>query len=459
MLKGKKIHFVGAGGIGMSALALLAKDSGAIVTGCDLVAGKAVELLRKNGIHVEIGHSPEHISDADIVVYTSAVPKNHPELVAARDKHKKLISREHMLSTVMEQKRGVGITGAHGKTTTTWLVSRILIQAGFDPTVLVGGLVDEISGNFRTGAGEVFVTEVDESNGIVASFKPFAAVVTNVDDEHLDHFTDRHDMAAAIRRFCERAAKGGVIVLSADDPILKKMAGPLRKTRPDLKVFTVGFAKDADATLVQKGKGKGVLTVPGFGKLNLKIQLLGNHNLHNAALAAVATLNLGAPHKVVIKALASAHGVHRRQELIAKTAGVSIYEDFGHHPTEMIATYHSLKDQVKGRFIVVFQPHRYTRTKALWDRFIEALSHFDYVILMDIYAASESPIEGITSAELARDAIKKGLKVQYISRAYLVVEHLASIVKPGDTVLALGAGSVGEIAHALARRLEDPGQD
>jgi UDP-N-acetylmuramate--alanine ligase len=459
MLKGRKIHFVGAGGIGMSALALLARESGAVVTGCDLVAGKAVELLRRNGIPVEIGHSPEHISDADIVVYTNAVPKNHPELVAARDMGKELLSREHMLSTVMEQKRGVGITGAHGKTTTTWLVSRILIQAGFDPTVLVGGLVDEISGNFRTGSGEVFVTEVDESNGIAATFKPFAAVVTNVDDEHLDHFTDRRDMAAAIRRFCERAKKDGVIVFSADDPILKEMAGPLRKARPDLNVFTVGFAKDADAPLVEKGKGKGILTVPGVGKLNLEIKLPGSHNLHNAALAAVATLKLGVSPSVVISALAGAQGVHRRQELVSETAGVSIYEDYGHHPTEMIATYHSLKDRVKGRFIVVFQPHRYTRTKALWDRFIEALSLFDYVILMDIYAASESPIEGITSAALAGDAIKKGLKVQYISRAYLVVEHLASIVKPGDTVLALGAGSVGEIAHALAKRLEDPGQD
>lgn len=459
MLAGKRIHFVGAGGIGMSALAFLAQDAGAVVTGCDLVAGKGVEMLRKRGIRVDIGHSPDHVAGADIVVYTPAVPREHPELVAAREKGRELISREHMLSMVMQPKRGVGITGAHGKTTTTWLISRIVIQAGYDPTVLVGGMVDEICGNFRAGTGDLFITEVDESNGIVGGFHPFAAIVTNVDDEHLDRFAGRRDMASAIMGFVRGVQPGGIVILCADDAILAEMAPGLRTDRPDVKVLTVGYAPKADVPLVEEKPGAGRIKIPSRGDFAYQIQLPGRQNLQNAALAAVTALEIGVPPQAVADALASAHGVHRRQEIVGRVAGVTIYDDYGHHPTEMIATHDALRDKVKGRFIVVFQPHRYTRTKALWDRFIDALSRFDYVVLMDIYAASENPIPGITSAALAADAIRKGLPVQYISRTYLVVEHLASIVRPGDTVIALGAGSVGEVAYALAQRLEDPGQD
>jgi len=465
-LDGKKVHFVGAGGIGMSALALLAREAGALVSGCDLVTGKGVELLRRHGIPVEIGHSPEHVAGADLVVYSKAVPLNHPELAAVAADGARLLSREHLLSLLMRPRRGVGVTGAHGKTTTTWLLGRILIEAGFDPTVLVGGIVDELSGNFRLGSAApgsasdgVFVTEVDESNGIVADFHPLAAVVTNVDDEHLDLFADRMAMADAVSRFLHSMKQGGIAVLSADDPVLVELAARLRSDRPDLAVLTVGFSASADARINEARDGAFSVALPQAGAVELKLRIPGRHNVANGALAAAAASWLGAPPAAISAALAAAPPVHRRQELVARAAGVVVYDDYAHHPTEILATHNALSSVVKGRFIAVFQPHRYTRTRALWTRFIEALSNFDYVVFMEIYAASETPLAGVSSAALARDALKKRLNVQYISRAHLVVEHLASIVKPGDVVITLGAGDVGEVAYALAERLERPDQD
>ncbi|MBN1807447.1 MAG: UDP-N-acetylmuramate--L-alanine ligase [Planctomycetes bacterium] len=452
MLSGRRIHFVGAGGIGMSALALLVSESGAEVSGCDLVDGKGVQLLRRNGIPVDIGHSPSHVAESDIVVFSSAVPRSHPELAAVEESGAMLLSREHMLSMVMRERRGVGVTGAHGKTTTTWLLARILAAAGFDPTVLVGGIIDEINGNFRRGKGEIFVTEVDESNGIVADFHPFAAVVTNVDDEHLDRFSGRDEMADAVRRFLMGVKRDGLVVLSADDPILDSMAAELRSDRPDVEVILVGFSRAADVVVSKTSSGAGICGMD-LPRVDFELRLPGDHNLHNAALAAVTALRLGASPAAVASALSDAPPVHRRQELIAELGGIRVLDDYAHHPTEITATFDALRSTVDGRFVAVFQPHRYTRTRALADRFIDALAGFDYIILMDIYPASEPPIEGVSSADLARRALDRGLALQYVSRPQLVVEHLLSVLEPGDTVITLGAGDVSEIAYALADRL------
>lgn len=441
---------MGAGGIGMSALARSALDRGAKVSGCDLVDRPTLQPLRRAGMKILLGHSPLHVKDQDILVYTKAIPGKHPELAEAERAGVETLSREHFLARVMDGAYTVGVTGAHGKTTTTWLIAKILLEAGLDPTVFVGGIVDEIGGNFRSGKGNLFVAEVDESGGIVEDFTARMAVVTNVDDEHLDRFSGKQEMAEAVRSFAARSGPEGRAVMWTGDPVLREISAGLPA---DVEVITVSGEAGSDYRLDADAE-PALLKGPGDTTVVLDLPLPGRHNLINASLASVCALGLGVTAETIRKALAKVQPVKRRQNRMAVVGGVYVYDDYAHHPTEIRATLEALRPLVKGRMTAVFQPHRYTRTKALMERFAQALSLLDTVILLDVYAAGEEPIRGVNSARLAELLIDNGRNAQYISNRRLAAEHAVGIARPGDAIVTLGAGNVGdlcpEIIHLLS---------
>ena len=457
--KYQHIHFVGIGGVGMSGIAEVLLTLGYRVTGSDARRSETVERLERLGAKVYLGHEGTQVEGAQVVVYSSAVARDNVEVQAARQRGVPVIGRAEMLAELMRLKYGIAIAGTHGKTTTTSMVAAVLGAGGFDPTVVVGGRVHGLGANARLGQGEFLVAEADESDGSFLKLSPTIAVVTTVDAEHLDHYADLDAIVSAFLTFVNKVPFYGAAVVCLDDLNLQRMI-----PRIDKRVVTYGLEAGADLMarrlsfaemrsefeVVHRGKSLGPVT----------LQVPGRHNVLNALAAAAVGLDLEMPFDKIQTALASFAGVQRRFQIRGEAQGVLVVDDYGHHPAEIRATLAAAKAGFDRRVITVFQPHRYSRTQHLWNDFLTAFYQSDVLIVMDIYAAGEAPIEGVHARDLADGIAAHGHReVLYLGgdRA-AIVDYLCESTRAGDLVLTLGAGDVGQLGGELLKRLgPDPG--
>jgi UDP-N-acetylmuramate--alanine ligase len=449
----QQVHFVGVGGAGMSGLAEVILTVGYRVTGSDARRNEAVERLERLGAKIYIGHAASQIEGAHVVVYSSAVARDNPELQAARQRGIPVIPRAEMLAELMRVKHGIAIAGTHGKTTTTSMVGAVLAEAGFDPTLVVGGRVGALGANARLGQGEFLVAEADESDGSFLRLMPTIAVVTTIDAEHLDYYRDLAAIRETFLSFLNKVPFYGAAVLCADQ---REIQAILR--RVEKRVITYGL--NAPADLVAASVRLHELTArfevlhKGDALGELRLQVPGLHNVANALAATAVGLDLEVPFPVIQRALAGFTGVQRRFQVKGEAAGVLVVDDYGHHPAEIRATLAAARQGFARRRVVVFQPHRYTRTFHLHDEFLTAFDDADVLLVTDIYAAGESPIPGVHSRTLVEGiAARTGRDVRYVADRTEAVEWLLRTVQPGDLVLTLGAGDIGAVADQVRERL------
>ena len=450
----QQVHFVGIGGSGMSGLAEVILTLGYRVTGSDARRSEAVERLERLGAKVHVGHAAANIEGAHVVVYSSAVTRDNPELQAARQRGIPVIPRAEMLAELMRVKHGVAVAGTHGKTTTTSMIGAVLAEAGFDPTLVVGGRVTALGANARLGQGDFLVAEADESDGSFLRLTPTIAVVTTIDAEHLDYY---RDLAAIREAFLPFAQQGAV--LRRGRPLRRTSRRSRRSFRAiEKRVITYGLAAPAD--LVAASVRLSELTARfevlhrGDSLGELRLQVPGVHNVANALAATAVGLDLEVPFAAVQRALAGFSGVQRRFQVKGDVGGVLLVDDYGHHPAEIRATLAAARQAFARRRVVVFQPHRYTRTYHLFDEFLTAFEDADVLIVTDIYPAGEPPIPGVHARSLAEGiGARTGRDVRYVGDRAEVVEALLRAIRPGDLVLTLGAGDVGAIADQVRERL------
>jgi UDP-N-acetylmuramate--alanine ligase len=451
--KVKRIHFVGIGGIGMSGIAEVLVNLGYNVSGSDVQPSETTTRLQKIGAKIVIGHAAENIGNTDVVVTSTAVRENNPEVVEAHRKNIPVIPRAEMLAELLKMKFSVAVSGSHGKTTTTSMVATILAQGDLDPTMVIGGKLASIGSNARLGDGEIIVAEADESDGSFLKLSPTIAVITNIDREHLDYYPGIVEIKDALLKFANIVPFYGCTVVCVDNAHMQEIIPSIKRrmitygieTPADYSAVDIKFSKRKTCyTLIYKGEklGQMELTVPGL------------FNVYNslAAIAVARELNLDIA--TIKEGLKSFSGVQRRMEIKGRVGEITVVDDYGHHPTEIKETLSAMRQLWQDRLIVVFQPHRYTRTKALFDEFTRAFRGVDILILNDIYPASEEPIEGINSAALGEAIRKAGPKhVEYISGAEATVEYLLKTVQEKDTVATIGAGSIYKIGEAFIKAL------
>lgn len=452
-------HFIGIGGYGMSGLATVLLGSGVQVTGSDAKESSRLDRLRAMGARIHVGHRADLVEGAGVVVYSTDIPDHNPELAAAREQGIPLWHRSQLLARILNGNRGVAVTGTHGKTTTTALTGQVLLAGGLDPTILVGGEVPLLGGTARLGSTSWVVAEACESDGSFLRYRPYISIITNVEPEHLEHYDgDFSRLTAAIGEFARNTVPDGWLVLCADDPLLRELA-----QGEGIRAVTYGRhpgadlsytdARQEDATLrftVQAGGvplGEAALAVPG------------EHNIVNA-LAALAVARLaGMPFSLAAQALGEYRGVNRRFQIVGRKNGMTVVDDYAHHPTEIRATLRAAQEWNRGRVIAVFQPHRYSRTQLLMEEFGVSFGDADVIILTEIYAPpGVKPIPGVSAAALAqRIEAHTGRPVHLLPGGEAMVEHLAAVMQPGDLVVTMGAGDIWQVAHALARRLDMDG--
>jgi UDP-N-acetylmuramate--alanine ligase len=455
------VHFVGIGGIGMSGIAEVLANLGYSVTGSDVADSANVKRLRDKGVTVAIGHRAENIDGADVVVVSSAIKRDNPELIAARAKRLPVVRRAEMLAELMRLKSCVAIAGTHGKTTTTSLVASLLDGGGLDPTVINGGIINAYGTNARLGAGDWMVVEADESDGTFLKLPADIAIVTNIDPEHLDHFHTFDAVQDAFRAFIENVPFYGFAVMCTDHPVVQSLVGKLE----DRRILTYGENPQADVRLADLAHNGGashfsVSFRDREGKIThtidkLSLPMPGRHNALNATAAVAVARELGVKDDVVRKALASFGGVKRRFTRVGEWNGAVIIDDYGHHPVEIAAVLRAARESAKGQVIAVMQPHRYTRLHDLFEQFCTSFNDADAVIIAPVYPAGEQPIAGAD-----RDALVTGLRAHGHKQAIPLEgpDKLAGLIKglakPGDYVVCLGAGSITQWAYALPGELK-----
>jgi UDP-N-acetylmuramate--alanine ligase len=450
----RQIHFVGVGGIGMSGIAEILRSLDFDVSGSDLKESEVTHRLVSMGVSVFIGHRASNIAGADVVVVSSAVRNDNPEVVQAREQSTPVIARAEMLAELMRLKQAVAIAGSHGKTTTTSLVSVILRAAGLDPTVVVGGKVNSLGSNARLGQGDFLVAEADESDGSFLRLYPTIAVVTNIDPEHLDHYGTHENLKDAFVSFVERVPFYGLAILCIDHPHVQSILPRIARRH-----VTYGLSPQADYraedvsfeglstrfTAYRRGEPLGEFAV----------KMPGIHNVQNALSAIAVADELSVPLDVMRTSLASFSGVQRRFTIVADVGGMIFVDDYGHHPAEIEATLEAAtKAYPHRRIVVAFQPHRYTRTAALKSEFTKAFHRANVVVITEIYAAGEDPIDGVSGANLAHEIRAHGHRdCSFVASRADVTKHLAARIAPGDVVIALGAGDINKCARELAAQI------
>jgi UDP-N-acetylmuramate--alanine ligase len=454
------IHFVGIGGIGMSGIAEVLRNLNYTVQGSDASDNANVKRLREKGITCFVGHKAENLGDAEVLVVSTAIKKDNPELIAAREKRIPVVRRAEMLAELMRLKTCVAVAGTHGKTTTTSLVATLLDAGKFDPTVINGGIINAYGTNARLGASKWMVVEADESDGTFLKLPADVAIVTNIDPEHLDHFKTFDAIKAAFRSFVENLPFYGFAVMCTDHPTVQELVGQIQ----DRRVVTYGENPQADYRLVNiEAKGSEmhfglVIRDPKTGKTraipNLMMPMPGKHNALNATAAMAVAENLGMPMDSIRTALASFGGVKRRFTKTGDWNGVTIFDDYGHHPVEIAAVLKAARAATKGQVIAVMQPHRYTRLSSLFSDFATCFNDADHVLVSPVYAAGEAPIEGASAQDLV-DGIKA--RGHRSAQAFNGPEEIAALVrglaKPGDYVICLGAGTITQWAYDLPKQL------
>jgi UDP-N-acetylmuramate--alanine ligase len=450
----QRVHFIGIGGIGMSGIAEILLTMGYVVSGSDLRESPTTERLQRLGATIYVGHAAGNAAASDVVVTSSAVAKDNPEVLEARARKIPVIQRAEMLAELMRLKYGIAIAGMHGKTTTTSMVAAVLAGGELDPTVVVGGRVDAMGSNARLGKSQYLVAEADESDRSFLHLSPILAVVTNLDREHMDTYADMADVERVFVEFMDGVPFYGAVTACVDNPLLRAVLP--RVTR---KVFTYGESADADFRLrvlppvadchaTFEVNTRGLLLGP------FKLHVPGKHNLLNATAAVAIGVQLGIPPEKIAKGLETFRGVDRRFQVKGVERGVTVVDDYGHHPTEIKATLQAARECGYKRVLVLFQPHRFTRTRDLMDDFATSFGDADALEVLDIYAASEKPIEGVTAEALVEQIRQSsGGRVAYAGSMEEGVARMAADARDGDLVLTLGAGNVSAAGAMLLEKL------
>jgi UDP-N-acetylmuramate--alanine ligase len=453
--KVKNIHFVGIGGIGMSGIAEVLLNLGYTISGSDLSQSDITQRLAVLGAKIFAGHDASYLGDADVAVTSTAVKSNNAEVLEAHRRGIPVIPRAEMLAELLKMKFSIAVSGSHGKTTTTSMVSTVLAHGGLDPTMVIGGKLASIGSNAKMGDGEVIVAEADESDGSFLKLSPSLAVITNIDLEHLDYYRDIEEIKEAFLQFANIVPFYGSTILCFDDENVKTILPQIKR-----KTITYGLTSSADYrandihfagssstfSLVYKGTPCGDVT----------LNVPGRFNVYNALATIAVAREFDMEYPAICEGLKRFVGVHRRLEVKGKSRGVIVVDDYGHHPTEIRETLAAAKHVWKDRIIVVFQPHRYTRTKALFEEFLTAFPNADTLIVTDIYAASEDPIDGVNALSLC-DGIRRcgNRDVTYLADFDDIVKHLLSIAKPTDVIITQGAGNVWKIGEEFLKRSEN----
>jgi UDP-N-acetylmuramate--alanine ligase len=454
------IHFVGIGGIGMSGIAEVLVNLGYNVQGSDVAESANVKRLRDKGIHIHIGHAAENLQNAEVVVISSAIKRDNPELQGARTRRLPVVRRAEMLAELMRFKNAIAIAGTHGKTTTTSLVAALLDVGGFDPTVINGGIINAYGTNARMGGGEWMVVEADESDGTFLKLPADVAVVTNIDPEHLDHFGSYDAIKAAFRSFVENVPFYGFAVMCLDHPVVQELVGQVE----DRRIITYGENPQADVRLMNIDLKGGIsrfeIMVRGrdhaeaLAISDLVLPMPGHHNALNATAAIAVAHQMGVSAERIREALGKFGGVKRRFTRTGEWNGVQIFDDYAHHPVEVSAVLRAARASTGGRVIAVMQPHRYSRLASLFDGFSSCFNDADVVIVADVYAAGEAPIEGMDKDGLVSGLRARGHRnVVPLAKPEDLADLVSAMARPDDYVVCLGAGSITQWAYALPEQL------
>ncbi len=453
--KTKHIHFVGIGGIGMSGIAELLINLGYEVSGSDLKGTAITKNLASLGGHIFREHKSENVKGADVVVYSSAVGRDNPEILEAKERYIPVIPRAEMLAELMRLKYGVAIAGAHGKTTTTSMVASILTCGQLDPTVVIGGRLDIWGGsNAKLGQGDILVAEADESDGSFLMLSPTVAVVTNIDHEHIDHYGDMDAIRETFTTFINKVPFYGVAIICLDNEEIQRIIPRLKK-----RCLTYGLTSQADLRAIDLEKEELKVSFDvlyhdsSLGRM--VVEMPGEHNVLNALAAIAVGLELNLDIKLIKKGLKNLGGLARRFQVKGERDDVLVLDDYGHHPTEIVATLKAAKEcWPERRLVVVFQPHRYTRIKELYDQFVISFNQADILIVTSIYSAGEKAINGVTSESLFQGIKEHGHKeVIHCPQQEEILPALLSVIKPGDVVMTLGAGNINRVGDQLLKEL------
>ena len=456
----KHLHFVGVGGIGMSGLAELLLNQGYAVSGSDMTETDITRNLQKMGGTIYIGHSAENIGDADVVVHSSAVTDDNPEIEAAKEKGIPVIRRAEMLAELVRLKPyAVAVAGTHGKTTTTSIAGMVMTEAGLDPTIIVGGVVRSLATNARLGDGDYIVAEADEFDRSFLTLSPTIAIITNIEIEHLDIYKDLDDIKDTFLIFASRVPFYGAVIACIDEPHLKAILPDIKK-----RIITYGLDENAEVRAVdisyESGESRFNLINEGtdLGKIHLRMP--GVHNVKNALGVIALALELDIPFDTIAKALSEFEGVRRRFEIKKRIAGMMIVDDYAHHPTEVKSSLSAAQTGWDRRVIAVFQPHLYSRTRDFKDEFGSSFNHADVVIITDIFPAREAPIEGVTG-KLIADAVKSSghKEVHYLPEKEKISDFLIDFATEGDMIITIGAGDIYKIGEEFIQKLERAEKD
>ncbi len=452
--KTERIHFIGIGGSGMCGIAELLLNLGYTVTGSDMADGETVQRLQRNGARVMIGHKGSQVGNADVVVISSAIKPDNPEVQYARKSGIPVIRRAEMLAELMRLKKGIAIAGTHGKTTTTSMVASVLQTGGLKPTTVVGGKFFNIGSNARLGTGAYLVCEADESDGTFMKLSPTISIVTNIDDDHLDHYGTFKNLKKTFVDFINKTPFYGKAILCTDDPHLRLLIPHVEK-----RITTYGIHNRADIMAVDIRSGdfgfSYTLQIAGkrIRKKEITIRMNGMHNVQNSLAAIAVGYELGIPFEKIQKGLAQFQGVQRRLELIGIENEITIIDDYAHHPTELKATINALRERQR-RLLVIFQPHRYSRTKLLYKEFARCFTGADELFITDIYSAGEKPLRGVSS-KLIVNKIKSPTKkhVHYVPSLNDMASYVVERAEPGDIIATLGAGSIQKLGPIIMEKI------
>ena len=449
--KDKRIHFIGIAGAGMSGLARIALSHGLSISGSDSKDSSVVLALRALGAEVHIGHDAIHLDGADIVVFSNAISASNPEIKRSQELGVPLLTRAQALAILMSASKSIAVAGTHGKTTTSSMLTVALQACGIDPSFAIGGTLTASGSNAHRGTGDYFVAEADESDGSFLEYRPFSAIVTNVEHDHVDFFATKESVMNIFTEFAQSISPQGFFIYCKDD------AGAVEIAATEFLATKVSYGQDESADLLidsiklLPGGSTSRALWKGRAVGTIELQVPGHHNLLNAAAALAMGLSIGQPAAALLEGLASFQGAGRRFELKASVAGIRVIDDYGHHPTEIDVTLTAARRYAgDGRVLVIFQPHRYSRTQAFLDQFASSLDLADLTILLEIYPASEKPIAGV-SASLIAQKMEHG---RFIPNFLEASEEIISTAKPGDVILTLGAGDVNSLAPIIAQGLE-----
>ena len=449
-----RIHFIGLGGAGMSGIARIALAQGASVSGSDAKDSTVLSALKTLGAQVFVGHQASNIGDAEVLVVSSAIDEANPEISAAKSKGLTILTRAQALALLMSESKSVAVAGTHGKTTTTSMLTVALQQAGLDPSFAIGGMINRGGTNAHLGSGEIFIAEADESDGSFLAYKPYGAIITNIELDHVDNFPDIESVNQIFLDFVKSIQPGGFLVAGIDSPGVVNLLTQIN--RSDIEIITYGTSADFSISHISLQPTQSHARITKLGKVlgELSLTIPGNHNIENAAAALAVGMKLGAPVAELLAGLNKFSGAKRRFENRGSVNGVTVIDDYGHHPTEVRVTLETAKRFAQsGRVIAIFQPHRYSRTAMFVEEFAEVLAIADLVYLLEIYAASESPMPGVSSILIANSM--DSAKVTFEPSMIDVVSAAVNEAKSGDLIITLGAGDVNLLVPLILQTLEE----